>query len=274
MPNTIPRDSHAMIIGAMKCGTSSLYDYLCGHPEICPSITKEPEFFSENQGHGVDVATYSDLFSFNNSIHKYTLDGSTGYTKYPTEMNVSKNIFDYGISPKLIYIIRNPFDRITSHFNFMQRDDEWKLDIVDNHLISTCNYFLQLEQYKRYFPINDILILDFDDLKNDPSSLLKNIYDFLGLSHNYFPDSYEVKNRTRAISKIEAYVKKLGIDHLFRHLPKTPKKIIKYSLQKIFSAEQRKLTGAERELVHKQLKEGMLCLNEIYGFDTSKWGFN
>ncbi len=77
MPNAIPRDAYAMIIGAMKCGTTSLYDYLQGHPEICSAITKEPEFFSENQDHGVQVKNYSDLFSFDNSIHKYTLEAST-----------------------------------------------------------------------------------------------------------------------------------------------------------------------------------------------------
>ena len=93
MPNKIPKDAHAMIIGAMKCGTGSLYSYLSGHPQICPAITKEPEFFSENQGHGVEIENYKDLFFYDDSIHKYTLDGSTGYTKYPSEPNVPKNIY-------------------------------------------------------------------------------------------------------------------------------------------------------------------------------------
>lgn len=39
MPDPIPVDAYALIIGAMKCGTSSLYDYLQGHPEICPAVT-------------------------------------------------------------------------------------------------------------------------------------------------------------------------------------------------------------------------------------------
>ena len=273
MPNTIHRDAHAMIIGAMKCGTSSLYDYLRGHPEICPSMTKESEFFSENQEHGVDVENYNDLFSFDSSIHKYTLDGSTGYTKYPMEPNVPKNIFEYGLSPKFIYIIRDPFERIQSHFNFMEKNDKWSLDIVDNHLINTCNYFLQLEQYKRYFPIGSILILDFDDLKSNPYNILKKIYDFLGLSDNYFPDSYKVKNRTRPISRIEKSIKRLRIDQLLRPLPKAPKRALKSALQKAFAAEKRELSEAERESVYNQLKESMLSLHEVYGFDSSKWGF-
>lgn len=61
MSDEIPRDAHAIIIGAMKCGTTSLYNYLQDHPEICSAITKEPEFFSENQSHGVHVENYNEL---------------------------------------------------------------------------------------------------------------------------------------------------------------------------------------------------------------------
>ena len=92
MADRIPKDAYAIIIGAMKCGTSSLYTYLEGHPEICPAVGKEPEFFSENQAITLQVDNYSDLWSFNESVHKYALEASTGYTKYPTEPNVAKNM--------------------------------------------------------------------------------------------------------------------------------------------------------------------------------------
>lgn len=273
MPNKIPKDAHAMIIGAMKCGTSSLYDYLSGHPQICPAITKEPEFFSENQGHGVQIENYNDLFPYDDSIHKYALDGSTGYTKYPLEPKVPKNIYNYGIYPKFIYIIRNPFERIQSHFNFMQRNDKWNLGIIDEHLINTCNYFLQLEQYKNYFPVSNILLLDFDDLKGNPRGVLNCIYDFLDLSHDYFRDIYEVKNQTHNVSKFEKKIRQLKIDQFLRILPRAVKNSLRHTVRKIAPVDRRVLTEAERELVFNRLKEGMRGLNEIYEFDSRKWGF-
>ena len=100
----IPKDAYVIIIGAMKCGTSSLYDHLQKHPEICPAIAKEPEFFSENQSQKILAESYNELWSFDGSVHKYALEASTGYTKYPSEPKVPKNIFDYGINPKFIYI--------------------------------------------------------------------------------------------------------------------------------------------------------------------------
>lgn len=46
----IPADAYLLIIGAMKCSTSSLFNYLAPHPSICPCITKEPEFFLNTSG--------------------------------------------------------------------------------------------------------------------------------------------------------------------------------------------------------------------------------
>ena len=42
----IQNDDFIIIIGSMKCGTSSLYNYLIEHPSICPCSIKEPEYFS------------------------------------------------------------------------------------------------------------------------------------------------------------------------------------------------------------------------------------
>jgi hypothetical protein len=279
MADRIPRDAYAIVIGSMKCGTSSLYDYLQGHPQICPAIDKEPEFFSENQGHGVQVDNYSDLWPFNDSVHKYALEASSGYTKYPSEPNVPKNIYDYGIRPKFIYIIRNPFDRITSHFNFMQWDKTWRLNIVDSHLISTSNYFLQLEQYRKYFPQEDILILDFDELRDNPRLVLQRIYQFLDLSHSYFPEDYEVKNPTQMGTKLERNLRslKLGslnIGALFGHVPNPLKKLGQKLLRGAFPPEKRILTDAEKEFVYNELKQDMAKLHHIYGIDVSKWGFD
>lgn len=234
MPSSIPTDAYAMIIGAMKCGTTSLFNYLKNHPEICPAITKEPEFFSVNQTHGVRVDHYHDLFPFNPSVHRYALEASTGYAKYPADPNVAKSIFDYGINPKFIYIIRNPFERIVSHFILMKKVDPSKSNIVNNHVINVSKYFTQLEQYRRYFPLENILLLDFDSLKNDPAHILNKVYKFLNIDSDYFPETYKIENVT---------------------------------YEKIFLKE------SDKSLIHDRLKEDMENLRETYSIDISRWGF-
>lgn len=62
----IPQNAYLLIIGAMKSGTSTLYNHIAKHPQICPCIDhKEPEFFSSYQNHGTKVKKYEDLWKFN-----------------------------------------------------------------------------------------------------------------------------------------------------------------------------------------------------------------
>lgn len=275
MNSHIPPDAHAIIIGAMKCGTSSLYNYLIKHPEICPAKTKETEFFSENQRHGLQVKNYNDLWSFNDATHKYTLEASTGYTKYPLESNVPKMIHDYGIKPKFIYIVRNPFDRVVSHFNFIdQKNRSWNLSITENQLIQTSNYFLQLEQYRKYFSIKDILILDFDELKSDPDQLLLKVYKFLNISNNQLPKQYGVSNRTKVESRLQRGLRKSKIGPIFEYVPAPLNRLGKKIIHTISPPpEKRTLNKDEKEFIYNELKENMAEFHRVYGFDVSKWGF-
>ncbi|MFE4108655.1 sulfotransferase domain-containing protein [Almyronema epifaneia] len=274
MTHPIPENAYVMIIGAMKCGTSSLYSYLKKHPEICPASTKEPEFFSENQKHGVAIENYSDLWNFDHTVHKYALEASTGYTKYPTEPNVAQNIFNYGIKPKFIYIIRNPFERIASHFNYMRRDESWLANIDSPFVIHTSNYFLQLEQYTQYFPLEDILVLDFDDLKKQPQQVLQTTYAFLQLSSSYFPPAYEVKNSTPVESKIEWSLRRLKLRPWLKQLPEPIKQAGKRLLQRTPPVERRVLTETEKAFIYRELQASMVRLQQVYGFDVGKWGFD
>lgn len=274
MPDPIPVDAYALIIGAMKCGTSSLYDYLKGHPEICPAVTKEPEFFSEHQNHKRHIERYEDLWPFDAGVHRYALEASTGYTKYPEEPNVASNIHACGIRPKFIYLVRNPFDRIASHYNFMQKNETWGLDVTHPHLINTSNYYLQLAQYRKWFPREDLLVLDFADLTADPRRVLERTYDFLGLAHSYFPEEYAVRNPTQMKSRTEKRLKGSKISPLFRFVPKPLKRGVKRLLRRTAVPAKRVLTDGERRAIFAALREDMARLHSEYGIDVQRWGFD
>jgi hypothetical protein len=272
MHSIIPKDRYAIIIGAMKCGTSSLYVYLANHPGICPATVKEPEFFSEHQAHRVDVADYNSLWAFEPSKHRYALEASTGYTKYPTERHVPERMRRYGIAPKLIYIVRNPFDRIVSHFNALGVDRSCPSPIRAAQLIDTSNYFLQLEQFRRHFPIEDLLLLDFDELRDQPAKLMRRTYDFLGLPAHY-TERYEILNDS-STSRLELRVAHSRASSTARRIPRRVKSLARRVARIVSSPpEKRVLTQAERDVIHRRLADDMTRLYDVYGFDVRKWGF-
>ena len=257
----------------MKAATTSVYAYLENHPEICPAITKEPEFFTDNTEHGVTVQSYEELWEYEKLKHKYVVEASTGYTKYPSVKDVPEKIAAYGLKPKFIYIVRNPFDRIESHYNFMQHNEHWKNAIEDEHLINTSDYYLQLEQYMEFFSKEDFLILDFDDFKREPTSVMKSVYDFLGLDDSCHPDVFYKENTTHVASTIERKLRTIKLHKLFRKAPKGMQSFFKSILKKISTKEKQKLTEEQRSFIHARLENNMTQFQKKWGVDVSKWGF-
>jgi hypothetical protein len=121
------------------------------------------------------------LYDFDEARHKYRLEASTDYAKHPYRGNVPEQIFNSGLKPKFIYVVRNPLDRIESNHNWKMRNGKWQGPVDDESFITISNYFLQLEQYREYFDKSQILILDFDGLKTSPELFFKKIYEFLDL---------------------------------------------------------------------------------------------
>ncbi len=270
----IPEDAYVIIIGAMKSGTTSLYSYLARHPAICECRIKEPEYFTQHQRHGVREEKYEGLWNFDETVHRYVLEGSTGYTKYPLEKDIPEKISEYGIRPLFLYILRDPFERIESHYNAGRFNPEWNLSILDEHLVNVSNYYLQLQRFREYFPRERFLLLDFCELRNSPDDVLRRIYNFLKLDESFFKDPYDIKNKTIISTKWDiAYKKLLRATGINRIIPESLKKVCRSKLSKVRPVQRRLLTGDEREKIHRILEGDMIKLQDEYGFDTGKWGF-
>ena len=280
----IPKDAHIMIIGAMKCGTTGLYTALIQHPRICPCITKEPEYFSETQTHGIrsmqgeelwaTSRSYSDLWDFRPGKHVYAIEGSSGYTKYPMEKNPALNIRNYGLNPHFIYMVRDPFARIESMYNYMIACPPFdaKESMTDTYYVALSNYFFQLENYRKLFGTDRLLIIDFDDWTNDPESVLARVCGFLELE-NFTPDSGRIDNYETRHTQIEVT---LHTSRVMRAL--LPDKKFRFRIGRALGrfsgpAVKRRLNESERAIIHELLRDDMKEFKRVYGFPVEKWGF-
>ena len=189
-----------IVIGGMKCGTTSLDYYLKAHPEIA-MLSKEIDFFTRNYHMGLDW--YESLFRTKSKDMKIFGETSVSYTKYPHYIGVPQRIASSNRNMKLIYVLRNPFTRTYSHYlhNVYAgiETDSFKEAIVKRPLyIQASLYYMQIREYLKFFPREQMLMLLLDDLKHNPTGSVKTVFGFLQVDEQFIPPNIsEVKHQTK-----------------------------------------------------------------------------
>jgi hypothetical protein len=195
------------IIGAMKSGTTSLHEYLDTHPQIAMSQEKEPGYFVEELGLHKGEEWYFSRWTGLNGQHRYRGESSTHYTKLPVFRGVPERLFRFNPEARLIYIMRNPFDRVVSHYWHAVRDAYHGGELRpllkavedDPQYLAFSDYATQLEPYFERFGRAAVHTLTFEALIEDRQREVDRIYGWLGLpphaigeqtarAHNQKPD--------------------------------------------------------------------------------------
>lgn len=106
-----------IIIGAGKCGTSSLYHYLIGHPRVLPAKQKQIHYFKYYTYNPMKwyLSHFPSATSFLSSGALMTGEASPGYMPYP---DVAHRTAQQLPGPKIIAIGREPLDRSWSSYNY------------------------------------------------------------------------------------------------------------------------------------------------------------
>ena len=104
-----------IIIGAAKSGTTSLYKYLCRHPQIFMCTPKEPDFFSIDANYFKGIDWYYSLFN-EASPTQVCGEASTTYSRWHQHPKAAERIYQSLGQVKLIYIMRHPVDRAYSFY--------------------------------------------------------------------------------------------------------------------------------------------------------------
>jgi hypothetical protein len=276
-------NNFALIIGAMKCGTTSLFNYLSEHPQIALPVFKEPNFFSYDERWNNGREWYFSRWkNWNPQQHKIALEASTNYSKfhsYPQVINRIKSL-EQEANFKFIYIVRNPIDRIESHYTYALAAGREKLKSltkeIDSELIETSKYAKQIQLYYDTFDSNSILILNFNDLKKFPQETIKKVCSFLEIN-----SCYEFKNPTKVYNASQSQIIDVS---LWRYL--RPIKVLR-KVSKIVSTENKQkmrsllgghkiksnfeLSDFQKNYVLNELNDDLKKLSNKYGVDLSTW---
>jgi succinoglycan biosynthesis protein ExoL len=195
-------------IGAMRAGTTTLYNYCADHPGIGVSAIKETDFFISQKNWHRGIRWYKSLFP---KTSKCLGEFSPNYAKAMVFGDVPQRIHGYLPDAKLIYIVRHPVDRaisqyVHSYLSGMKLPDletlvgshEW------HHLIDTSSYAKQLNAYQAVFPSSQIMVLNLETLQSNPKHTLAQVAQFLNVENNWNTTAPIVENTADNLANMSA----------------------------------------------------------------------
>lgn len=197
-----------LVIGAARCGTTSLFEYLRFHPQIYlpPNKRPEPHFFLREREYKKGIKYYSDKY-FKYADNKMIAgELSTSYIYQPY---VAGRIKVHLPHVKLIAMLRNPIERAFSNyvvtynngietlsFDEAIRQEKHRIgnpestfhaEVQPFAYMDRGRYYKQLRVYLQFFPTDQIHIVIFEDFIEDTLGEVQKISKFLDVKPDYIP---------------------------------------------------------------------------------------
>lgn len=191
---------HIIIVGAMKAGTTMLYHLLSQHRQVVTACKngyrspKELDFFLEKR-----TRSYERLFPGRLLSRTWTLEASPSYTKGYFANGCEERIAAVRKKTKLIYILRDPIDRIESHAAHNARMGRKIRGRYASQVFKDASrYWQHIQRFSAAGLSDSLLLLDFNELSRDPVNTLRRVHAFIGLRFEAPLDVTVQNPRTKA----------------------------------------------------------------------------
>ena len=284
------------LIGAPKCGTTSMAAWLSHHSQVFISQIKEPHFFSFDYGDRrvASLRSYEKLFRAASSSHIAVGEASTGYLYSRTAVPA---ICAYAVDPRIIVMIRDPIEMVCSlHqqrlFEGQEQEREfdvaWRLQgtrIFGGNLPKRCTDPQYLfygsicrvgEQLRRVCNLvgqNRVLVIRLDQIQRDPGQECKRVLEFLGLDGEKMP-VFPILNRSPGRTHSALWSTLSAADQLLRDIKiKTPRLGIMEHFHNRFSqmVVRQQISAAMRAELVEYFSEDIQLIENLTGFELSAW---
>jgi len=273
-----------IVIGAARSGTTSIFHYMKNHPGIVLSEIKELNFFSNEKYWSKGSDWYERRFKSSKKNPVAIGEASTSYTQSPFSPDVAERIYNYDPDMKLIYIVRDPVERFVSQY--LQRTkagsetrefNELFFNLEDVFYAWQGRYYYQLSNYLSYFDKDQILVISFDEIKQDTPSVVERLFNFLGVKqYTITEESKKIYNAAGKVirkNKFGIFLLNIYHNHIEQlEIPFTIKKIIT-KIANIGGTEVTKpvLTDKQKTALVEFYRSDSENLTKEFGIETEQW---
>ena len=184
-----------LLVGAPRCGTTSLFEYLRRHPGVFVPAAKELPFFTDETRFSGGWDTFVD--SFFAGAPPEALWGKLTPHYWESPETAAPRIAAAMPEVKLLALLRNPVERAHSHYRFLVRRDveptSFATAVGDRTgrkyqaYVPPGEYGRVLDVYLRHFEREQIHVMFTEELEADPTETFDRLLLFLGLSQDYRP---------------------------------------------------------------------------------------
>ena len=289
-----------IIIGAMKAATTSLYTYLKQHPDVFMTAIKEPMFFNNFQNNNdfkvlgrktKKITTFEQYYPLFDAVKNEKAIGEASPT-YISSENCPNLIQQHLPNVKIIAVLRQPVARAYSNFLHARRADRESISDFETafnketerktenwsplyHYKSKGYYAEQLERYFTLFPKENIKVLLFEDLVNNPIETTQELFKFLNIDKSFIPETSKKANVSGTPKGIFGWIiMKLRYYNLIPNI-QFSNYLPNFMIQFIFNSAYKKARPLapeiKKRLTHTYYKEDILKLEKLIGKNLQHW---
>jgi hypothetical protein len=283
-----------IVIGAMKCGTSSLHYYLGLHPEISMSSAKELNYFldpepvpppgcsaddrellAERSSGSRGIDWYASRFDAAAAVRG---ESSVAYS-FPWYPGVAERMAHVLSDAKLIYCVRHPIERVASHLDqFRARDRRPATEALaapGNPYVEATRYASALRPFLDRFGRERVLLIRRGDLAHRRRETMGRVFRFLGVDHGFWAAEME-RERNPSAAKGTAYRiaerARSGVgSRIVSRIPRSARAAVEQRLARVGRGTSPSLEPTVARHILDDLEPEIGGLEDLTGWDLASW---
>ena len=269
-----PGDIDFVVVGCQRCGTTWLDAALRDHPRVGLPDKKQSYFFDRHFANGLDwyFERFDDVARRRAEDNLVVGEVATGYSLPHAVPKLAATLPDV----RLLMVMRNPVERAYSNYSTRRAEEGWPsfeaAVEASPDLLERGMYMDQIEDLLTHYPRERMLMLLYDDLKQDDRAYYDRVLTFLGLDPGASCSLIGQRKNAAMFPRLRRALHRIGLKPVLRALSKSPVgDVVRRRMRSRGSRSDRRMDPATRARLVEHFRVANDRLAEFLERDLSSW---